>query len=274
MTTDKGTLTVKSGKNKLITVIDSDGNESTQIYGLFNYNSDKTAISLTSAFSGTLTADDYYSTVETINMTKVAKASKVYGNDNGNSIIGSAKVDTIYGGGGNDTIDGGKSNDVLFGEDGDDTLIGGAGNDTLTGGDGSDTFVYANGDGKDIITDYTSGEDTIKITKGKISKTTYSGNNVVFTIGSGTITVKDGKDKEITIVDASGNTTTETYSKFVSTPPKLWFDDDNNFVTNDAKISDVEEISETNYSVGNVENNSVLTELVQEKDYQLTYSAK
>ena len=105
-------------------------------------------------------------------------------------------------------ITGNKLANAIIGGDGDDTLIGGKGNDTLTGGAGNDVFVYASGDGKDVIADYAVG-DKIRITSGKISKSTVSGSDVIFTIGSGTLTVKKGKNKNITITDASNNTTTK-----------------------------------------------------------------
>ena len=55
---------------------------------------------------------------------------------------------------GNDVIDGGAGNDDLEGRGGNDTLIGGAGNDTLDGGAGNDVFVFTNGNGDDVIVDF------------------------------------------------------------------------------------------------------------------------
>ena len=106
----------------------------------------------------------------------------------------------------------------------------------MTGGAGSDVFVYSSGDGKDIITDYTANQDKIKISSGTITKTSYSGQNVVFTIGSGSLTIQNGKDKKITIIDAAGKTSTQTYSNAVSGRTALWFADDDNFITNDTRL--------------------------------------
>ena len=59
---------------------------------------------------------------------------------------------------------------VLFGNYGDDVLIGGsaadrlwgsADDDTLTGGQGADTFVFANGDGRDFITDFSRAQGDV-----------------------------------------------------------------------------------------------------------------
>ncbi len=146
-------------------------------------------------------------------------------------------------------IFGGAGNDKLFGEAGNDTLAGGAGNDTLEGGAGNDVFVYGNGEGKDVIADYAAG-DKIKITSGTISKTTYSGSDVVFTVGSGSVTVKDGKGKKITIVDASGKSTTQTYSGAVTGTSKLFVDD--NFISDDNNLDAISKISADNYSVGKI----------------------
>ena len=79
------------------------------------------------------------------------------------------------------------------------SIKGGKGTDTLTGGAGNDVFVYASGDGNDIITDYTANQDKIKITGAKISKTSLSGSDVILTVGSGTIKVKNGKGKSLSI---------------------------------------------------------------------------
>lgn len=102
----------------------------------------------------------------------------------------------VYGDAGNDTIIGGDFDDVIYGGAGKDSLSGGKGKDTLSGGAGADTFVYKSGDGKDIITDY-SAEDKIKIT-GNFTAS-YSGNNVIFKVGKGSLTVKNGKNTDITV---------------------------------------------------------------------------
>jgi VCBS repeat-containing protein len=64
--------------------------------------------------------------------------------------VGSSAAENVYGGGGNDTLIGNAGNDFLDGEEQ---------NDVLTGGAGSDTFAfYERGFGKDIVTDFTSGD--------------------------------------------------------------------------------------------------------------------
>jgi len=98
----------------------------------------------------------------------------------GHDIVrGSVGNDTIYGGTGNDNLAGGAGDDVIFaatgantiwGGLGDDTLHGGFGRDVMNGGPGADTFVFASGAqigiaaGRDVISDFTSGEDRIDLT--------------------------------------------------------------------------------------------------------------
>ena len=145
---------------------------------------------------------------DTITIGKSAGSGiKVYGGSGNDTIeaLNKYKV-TIYGDAGNDTITGGTGNDTLYG---------GKGDDTLTGGKGKDTFVYANGDGKDTITDYTANNDTLYISSGSISKTALvnSSKDLRFIVGSsGTVTLKKAANKAISLKDSRG-TYTYTPSK-------------------------------------------------------------
>jgi hypothetical protein len=65
------------------------------------------------------------------------------------TVTGGDNPDWLYGHAGNDTLSGGGGNDYLNG---------GTGNDTLTGGAGDDHFAFHNGDGLDVITDFTAGD--------------------------------------------------------------------------------------------------------------------
>lgn len=177
---------------------------------------------------------------------------KIYGGNDNDLLKGEVGNDTIYGDSGNDTLYGGEGTDKLYGNAGNDkilgdaendSLYGGSGNDTLTGGTGNDVFVYESGN--DIITDYTAGQDKIKISNGKISKTSYSGKNVVFTIGNGSLTVKNAKGKNISVIDSSNKT--QSYSRTLD----LMYD--NNFVTEELQIEDVSKVMADNYSVGQIE---------------------
>ena len=85
------------------------------------------------------------------------------GGSGSDNIIGGSRDDTLTGGSGGDTLTGGSGDDFLAGGSGVDTLTGNSGDDTLTGGSGNDIFQINKGSGRDLITDYTSGKDSIKL---------------------------------------------------------------------------------------------------------------
>ena len=191
-----GSITIKDGKGKKITVIDSSGNTTSKIY---DGTDETTTLKLTNTSDSVAKAE---SKIRVIDASKRTKAVKITGNTLANSISGSSANDTIYGGGGTDSLLGNSGNDKLFGDAGNDTLVGGKGNDTLTGGAGNDLFVYANGDGSDVIADYSSG-DKIRISGSKISSAKVSGSDVILNVGSGNIRIKSGKGKELSIYNNS-----------------------------------------------------------------------
>ena len=101
------------------------------------------------------------------------------------------------------------------------TIYSGKGNDTFTGGSGADVFVYSSGSGKDVITDYTVGQDKIKLTSGKITKTSISGSDVIFTVGSGNIKLKNAKNKAVNIIDSSNKSTSLLFGSTSPEQPQL-----------------------------------------------------
>ncbi len=183
-----GSLKVVGGKSSAITIINATNKTKVFDEGLI-YNgilTDTNAMTVTAAYINTLQAADYVDTVVTIDARGRSVAMNIFGNDNANSIVGTT------------------GNDTLQGADGNDTLAGGKGNDTLIGGSGRDVFVYANGEGNDLIIDYTAGEDVISLASASVSSYYLDGDNVALKIGSGTLTVKDGADKNIRVLGASG----------------------------------------------------------------------
>ncbi len=182
------------------------------------FNSKNSSVTVAKNFTDSLApSDDIYlggsklSKVVTINAANVTGEFTLTGNDKANIISAGKNNDSILGGNGNDSIAGNAGNDKLFGQNGNDSLSGGKGNDSLWGGDGNDTltgndgndiFIYESG--KDFITDYTAGQDKIQIASGKISKTSLSGSDVLFTIGKGSLTVKNAKGKTISLLDSAG----------------------------------------------------------------------
>lgn len=81
---------------------------------------------------------------------------RVYGTDKGDIIVGSDAGMSILGFGGADWLTGGAGNDVLMGHDGDDTLRGNGGADEFA-------FSLSPGAGIDLIVDFVSGVDTIRV---------------------------------------------------------------------------------------------------------------
>lgn len=74
-------------------------------------------------------------------------ADRLFGLNGNDTLSGSTGSDTVSGGGGNDSVSGGSGRDRLAGDKGDDTL---------TGGSGADRFVFADGGGRDRITDFSA----------------------------------------------------------------------------------------------------------------------
>lgn len=87
---------------------------------------------------------------------------RLRGNSGNDTLVGEDGNDRLFGGADNDRLKGGEGNDVLKGQDGRDVLIAGPGDDTLTGGAGRDTFVFEATDEGAFITDFVSGEDTLR----------------------------------------------------------------------------------------------------------------
>ncbi len=281
LTTSNGTLTVKGTKDKVITFVDNNGKTSERIFfantsyapletGLA-YDAKRVVLTASNKFTGNkIDLGEYLGTVTKVNSSATSQNINIIGNSADNSIKAGKGADTINGGNGKDTIFGGADNDSLYGgndndkllgDAGNDTLNGGRGNDTLTGGAGNDVFIYEGGN--DVITDYTAGQDKIRISSGKISKTTYSGKDVIFTIGSGTLTVKNSKGKKISVTDS--NNKSQTYSKTLD----LIYD--NNFVSDEFGIADVVDVNENNYSVGKLEYSSDNNELANNSIVSASY---
>ena len=198
-TVGSGTVTLTGAAAKAISLKDSRG----------SYTASNTAITLGSDFTGTMDAAKYLASVKNIDGSAATKAVNITGNAQANVIKAGKTGGTYKGEAGNDTMYGGGGNDTLNGGAGNDTLYGGVGTDKLTGGTGRDTFVYANGDGKDTITDYTAGQDTLQISSGSIGKTALANSNkdLVFTVGSGTVTLTGAAAKAISLKDSRGNYT-------------------------------------------------------------------
>lgn len=93
-------------------------------------------------------------------------ADRLYGGNHADKLDGGYNHDVLFGNSGKDTLFGRSGNDKLYGHNGHDTLIAGEGSDKLRGGNGNDTFVFYASSDRNTITDFTSGEDMIRIASG------------------------------------------------------------------------------------------------------------
>ena len=71
--------------------------------------------------------------------------------------------DALFGGTGDDNLQGDGGDDTIYGGQGVDTLEGGTGNDFLRGGTHADTFVFSDGDGADVIDDFSTIQDILML---------------------------------------------------------------------------------------------------------------
>lgn len=91
------------------------------------------------------------------------------GGSGDDTLSGGTGADDLRGGSGDDSLDGNEGSDTISGGKGHDTLAGSNGTDQLTGGKDADVFLFTNisessvGSGRDVITDFTKGEDLIDL---------------------------------------------------------------------------------------------------------------
>ena len=123
--------------------------------------------------------------------------------------IGNKDGDTIQAYTGTEVLDAGKRSKAVYliGSSDANTITGSKKDDTLTGGDGADTFVYTNNTGNDIITDYSaSAGDVIQLGKKTyISDAAVDGNDYVISFAKGSLTIKDGANQTIRLLDSNNN---------------------------------------------------------------------
>ncbi|MBE4613587.1 hypothetical protein BOO90_00465 [Vibrio navarrensis] len=117
--------------------------------------------------------------------------------------------------GGNDILNGGEGNDILYGQGGNDILIGGLGDDILTGGEGADIFKFVDyGTGlrdgeRDIITDFTAGEDKIDLSdllhtdQSDSIDSLLARNEIGLTLNGGhlELTISDGSSNQTVVIE-------------------------------------------------------------------------
>ncbi len=98
------------------------------------------------------------------------------------------------------SISGGTGNDSIVNTGNLVTLDGGAGNDTIYSNGSGNVIRFGSGDGKDVVFGF-SGEDSIQITAGTVSKSVQSGANVLVTVGSSSnvLTIRDAQISRLAI---------------------------------------------------------------------------
>ena len=249
LTVGKGKITLKNAAGKKLSIYNNATALINTIVGASASNASNVTVDNSSSSTVTVGA-----AVKCIDASKRTKAVALIGNALANTIKGGSAVDTIYGGAGNDSILGNAGNDKLFGDAGNDTLTGGKGNDTLRGGSGADMFFYTAGDGNDVITDYTA-QDKISVTGGTYTKSTV-GNDVKIKVGSGSILLKNAKNKTVNINTSTktSTTTSKSNSAFLipnSSLTERWFtENDDNYSA--VFTSDISSILKENSDVANL----------------------
>ena len=198
LTVGSGKISVIGGKDKVITYTDDTG---THTYpNVVEFSNDGKGATLLSAYSQDSfdinDYEEYAESVLTIDASAVTNDLAITANLKSNQIIGTEE---------NDYIDGGSGKDTILGGDGNDTIEGGKGNDSLIGGNGADVFVYNSGDGNDVIVDY-KNEDIISLTSGEVTAANIQGDDYIFSIGSGKLSVLGGaaSKKYVHFVNAYG----------------------------------------------------------------------
>lgn len=113
------------------------------------------------------------------------------GDADNNRLIGHRGADRLTGRDGADMLSGRDGEDRLFGDNGRDRIDGGIGDDFLSGGTGADTFMFRNGDGADVVTDFTVNEDRLHLsaigTDFDALTITERGDNTLIDYGTGSI---------------------------------------------------------------------------------------
>tara|TARA_B100001540_G_scaffold315476_1_gene342831 strand:- start:20840 stop:26995 length:6156 start_codon:yes stop_codon:yes gene_type:complete len=172
--------------------------------GTLTFNkSDNATSAMATVFTvnGTVNADTVYGGYQGDTITGNGGADRLYGEEGADTITGGSGADSISGGagadnltaaGGADTILGGAGNDTISAGDGVDLVTGGAGKDTITLGAGADTYIAAAitdsaGANYDVITDFVSASDNIRVTHTFTAATTFAATDRGNTASDGTL---------------------------------------------------------------------------------------
>ena len=177
---DSGKNTVINVGSKKLTIVNApsvvevqvDDSDETFVYGKelpegVSYNSGKTRLTIganadLSENGNVFNVADYSNNLKDINAARSGEEVELNGDD--------------------------KANELRAGSGG-STLHGGLGNDKLYGGSGADVFAYSGG--SDVIYNYTPEQDRIELRGVSVTSSRISGNDIVYVIGSGNLTIKN-----------------------------------------------------------------------------------
>ncbi|WP_434055988.1 MAG: right-handed parallel beta-helix repeat-containing protein [Roseibium sp.] len=119
-------------------------------------------------------------------------------------------IEHLYGTSYSDSLRGDSGGNWLWGASGDDHIVGREGNDLLSGGEGADTFEFGSGDGRDVISDFSVGEDELYFTSGLSVSSSHEANvfggselDTILTLNSGDVIVLSDLSG-ISVVDLFG----------------------------------------------------------------------
>lgn len=138
----------------------------------------------------------------------------LHGGNGDDTLAGGGGSDTISGGQGDDNVKGGRGNDDLNGGSGDDTLSGADGQDVLKGGKGNDVFAFssvshsADGSDRDVITDFSTGQDLIDLSL--IANFKFVGSNAFSGTQPEVRATVNGSGDTILRIDADGDGTSDS----------------------------------------------------------------
>lgn len=161
----------------------------------------------------------------------------------GSATLSSGLLNVSYGG---TNITGSKDADTIkLTNNGSVTVNGGKGDDSIDLGSATATIVYANGDGYDVITNFSAKgtKNTISIPKSAVaaSDVTSDGTNTTITVGKGAIQLK-GYTQTVTLVDKNGS---HSYTPVASSSDLLI---DDNYSPDAAALSDIVEPFHASYT--------------------------
>lgn len=145
------------------------------------------------------------------NLRNFGDAVTLSGGKGNDTIYSSGEASTLSGGSGKDSLSnegvnavirGGADKDTIHNEGDHVTISGGTGNDSINNNGGKHiVYQFGTGDGKDTVLGFNDG-DTVQITEGSY---TYkkSGNNIIVSVGTDKLTLRNAADKTINFTTSS-----------------------------------------------------------------------